>query len=117
MKKALVAALAAVALGCTSVESAVLNRDDVVTNGGDAISVIQVHAVGLSFFFHTSDIVPADLDVVTKVLVSEAKAVGASRVELKDAATLPRHGIFHVLTCPTVIVCPTIAGATGIAVK
>jgi hypothetical protein len=119
MKKASVAALALVALaGCTSVESTVVNRDDVAANGGDAVAVIQANALGMSVLFHTWEIVPADLDVVVnKVLVTEAKSIGASRVDLKDAVTLPKHGIFRILSCPSVILCPTVAGATGVAVK
>jgi hypothetical protein len=119
MKKALVAALALVAAaGCTSVESTVVNKDDVAANGGDAVAVLQANALGLSLLFHTFDIVPADLDVVVnRVLVTEAKAIGASRVDLKNAQALPKHGIFRIVTCPGVILCPTVAGATGVAVK
>ncbi len=118
MKKAVGAVLIASTLACTSVETAVVSRDDVVATGGDAVAVIQGTAIGFSLLFHTVDVVPADLDVVVnKLLVSEAKAMGASKVDLKEAYSLPRHGIFHVLNCPAVIICPTSANASGIAVK
>jgi len=104
--------------GCTSIESTVVNKEDVAANGGDAVAVLQANALGLSLLLHSVDIVPADLDVVVnKVLVTEAKAIGATRVDLKGAQQLPKHGLFRLVSCPAILVCPTIAGATGVAVK
>lgn len=117
MKKAVLAALAAVALGCTSIESAVVKADEVTSAHGEAVAVVQATTLGLTLFFHTWELGAADLDVVTKALVSEAKALGASRVDIRDAVTMPRHGIFRVVACPTVVICPTLASATGVAVK
>ena len=116
MKKMLVAAVSAAALvGCTSVESATVSSTDIVASGGEAVAVIQASAIGISALFYLVDIVTADLDVaVNKLLISEAKAMGATKVDLKSASTVPRHGIFalfgQLLSFPT-------ATAMGIAVK
>ena len=98
MKKMLLAALTAASLvGCTSVESATVSSSDIVANGGEAVAVIQATAIGISAIFHIVDIVTADLDVaVNKLLISEAKAMGATKVDLKSATTTPKHGIFQL---------------------
>src|SRR5687768_5251300 len=94
-KVLLAAALAIVA--CTSVESAMVPPEDIVANGGQAVAVIQASAIGLTAIFHIVDIVVADLDVaVNKVLVAEAKAMGATKVDLKYASTTPKHGVFAI---------------------
>jgi hypothetical protein len=116
MKKMFFAAVAAAALvGCTSVESATVSSSEIVASGGEAVAVIQASAIGLSAIFHIVDIVTADLDVaVNKLLVAEAKAMGATKVDLKGAATTPKHGIFALFG--NIIGFPTSA-AMGIAVK
>lgn len=114
MKKLLLAAALAIA-GCTSVESATVSSEEIVANGGSAVAVIQASAIGLTAIFHIVDIVVADLDVaVNKVLVTEAKAMGATKVDLLSASTTPRHGMFAIYG--TLIGFPE-SRAVGIAVK
>jgi len=98
MKKALAALIAALATSaCTSVETATVMKEEVVAQGGEAMAVIQADAIGFTAIFHIVDIVRSDLDVVVnKLLVSEAKALGATRVVLQRAQTTPRHGIFAI---------------------
>jgi hypothetical protein len=119
MKKAFVAVITAVSLvGCTSVESTTVSSNEITAQGGDAVAVVQASALGLSALLQFVDLIQADLDtVVNKMLVSEAKAMGASKVDLKGAATTPRHGIFALFTCPTILLCMTQAQANGVAVK
>lgn len=115
MKKAVVTAVAAASLvGCTSVESATVSGNEIAANG-EAVAVVQATAVGLSAIFHIVDIVQADLDtVVNKLLVAEAKAMGASRVDLLSASTTPRSGIFALAGF---IIGFPMAQASGVAVK
>jgi len=115
MKKALIAAVAAVSLGaCTSVETATVSGSEIAANG-EAVAVIQATALGLTAIFHMVDLVAADLDVVVnKLLVAEAKAMGATKVDLKGAGTTPRHGIFALMG--GIIGVPS-ATAMGVAVK
>ncbi len=121
MKKMFLAMGLAVAMtGCTSIESATVASNEVVANGGEAVAVIQTTALGWSALFHIISIIPADLDVVVnKLLVAEAKAMGASKVDLKSASTTPTGGIFALagglIALP--IGMPPMASATGIAVK
>jgi hypothetical protein len=71
--------------------------------------------IGFTLFVHLVDVVGTDLDqVVNKLLVSEAKAMGASRVDLKSASTTPRHGIF---TLPAFLIGFPTSSAMGVAVK
>ena len=116
MKKAFLAmSLAAAVMACTSVESATVAGNEVVASGGEAVAVIQANSIGITLIFHIIDIVTSDLDqVVNKLLVAEAKAMGASKVDLKGAGTTPRHGIFALMG--NIIGFPT-SGAMGIAVK
>lgn len=116
MKKFLFAVLAASSLvGCTSVETATVSSTEVVTSGGEAVAVVQGTAVGITLLFHIVDIVQADLDTaVNKLVIAEAKAMGASRVDLKGASTTPRHGIFAL--AGGIIGFP-MASAQGVAVK
>jgi len=87
----------------------------VTANGGEAVAVIQATSIGWTLIFHIVDIVASDLDqVVNKLLVGEAKAMGASKVDLKGAYTTPRHGIFALVGFLTGF--PT-SGAVGVAVK
>ncbi len=115
MKNAVLSAVAASALiGCTSVESAVVSGTEIAANG-EAVAVVQANALGLTAIFHIIDIVQSDLDtVVNKLLIAEAKAMGASKVDLLGAGTTPRHGIY-ALTGTLIGI--TSSGATGVAVK
>jgi len=109
------AAVASVFSGCTSVETTTVASSEVVASGGEAVAVIQAECIGLSAIFHLVDIVPADLDiVVNKLLVKEAKDMGATKIELKSASTTPRHGIFALFG--GIIGFPA-SSASGIAVK
>lgn len=116
MKKAILSAVAASSLvACTSVESAVVSGAEISANGGEAVAVVQANALGLTAIFHIVDLVQSDLDtVVNKLLVAEAKAMGASKVDLKGAGTTPRHGIFALAGG---IIGVTSSSAMGVAVK
>ena len=121
MKTTLLAVCAAVGVfACTSVETATVGSSEIAANG-EAVAVVQGTALGLTAFFHMVDLVQADLDtVVNKLLVTEAKAMGASRVDLKQFMTTPRHGIFALLGAPFPplnIIGVTMAHASGVAVK
>ena len=121
MKRAFIAVVAASGLAaCTSVDSATVSSSEIATSGGEAIAVVQGTAVGLTLLFHIVDLVQADLDtVVNKLIIAEAKAMGASRVSLNYAMTTPRHGIFAVFGPPlgiNIIGFP-MASAQGVAVK
>ncbi|HZI09140.1 MAG TPA: hypothetical protein VE153_02050 [Myxococcus sp.] len=115
MKNAVLSAIAASALiGCTSVESAVVSGTEIAANG-EAVAVVQANALGLTAIFHIIDIVQSDLDtVVNKLLIAEAKAMGASKVELLGAGTTPRHGIYAL---SGTLIGLTSSTATGVAVK
>ena len=97
MKKLLLAALATAGCGllaCTSIETATVSGAEIAANG-EAVAVVQAEALGLTAIFHIVDIVSSDLDqVVNKLLVSEAKAMGGTKIDLKMAMTSPRHGLF-----------------------
>lgn len=116
MKKAFLAVVAATSLvACTSVESAVVSGNEIAAEGGEAVAVIQGTALGLTAIFHIVEIVQSDLDTaINKLLVAEAKAMGASKVELIGAFTQPRHGIFALTGG---IIGVPVSMATGIAVK
>lgn len=116
MKKLLLSAVAAMSLvGCTSVESAVVSGQEVTAQGGDAVAVVQANALGLTAIFHIIDLVASDLDtVVNKLLVAEAKAMGATKVDVKTAHTTPRHGIYALAGG---IIGITSSSAVGVAVK
>jgi hypothetical protein len=116
MKKAILSAVAASSLvACTSVESAVVSGAEISANGGEAVAVVQANALGLTAIFHIVDLVQSDLDtVVNKLLVAEAKAMGASKLDLKGAATTPRHGLYALFGG---IIGVTQSTAMGVAVK
>jgi|CXWL01.1.fsa_nt_gi hypothetical protein len=122
MKKFMMAALAASLVGCTSVESATVSSADIVSGGGEAVAVIQTNTIGFTALFHMIDIVQSDLEVsVNKLLVAEAKGMGANKVELKSFHTSPRHGIWAVFALEpfpylNLLGFPS-STATGIAVK
>ncbi|WP_426755320.1 hypothetical protein [Myxococcus sp. Y35] len=115
MKKFVLTAVAASSLvACTSVESAVVSGTEIASNG-EAVAVVQAKALGLTAIFHIVDIVQSDLDtVINKLLIAEAKAMGASKVELLNASTTPRHGIYALTG--TIIGFPG-STAVGVAVK
>lgn len=115
MKKTFLAVFAAASLvGCTSVETATVSGAEIAANG-EAVAVVQATAIGITAIFHMVDLVQSDLDtVVNKLLVAEAKAMGASKVDLKGAATTPRHGIFALAGG---IIGGTLSQAMGVAVK
>lgn len=110
-------------LGCTSVESATVSPTDVTAQGGDAVALVQANVLGFTLFFHLVDVVNADLDVaVNRLIVEEAKAMGAAKVDLKSFHTTPRHGVWAVVNpmhCFPIfaIACWPTAYASGIAVK
>ena len=116
MKKAILSAVAATSLvACTSVESAVVSGAEIAANGGEAVAVVQANALGLTAIFHIVDLVQSDLDtVVNKLLVAEAKAMGASKLDLKGAGTTPRHGLYALFGG---IIGVTQSSAMGVAVK
>lgn len=119
MKKAFLSAIAASSLiACTSVESAVVSSAEVAAEG-NAVAVIQANALGLTALFHIIDIVQSDLDtVINRLLVSEAKAMGASRVQLVNARTTPRHGLYALTgVYPFVVLGITESQAVGVAIK
>jgi hypothetical protein len=123
MNRALVLATAAVLGGCASVESATVSYSEIAAQGGDAVAVIQADALGFTVLFHLVDVVNSDLDVtVNRLLVSEAKQIGASKIELKNFSTTPRHGVYQVLNpfqCFPLftLICFPSSRAQGIAVK
>lgn len=116
MKKAILSAVAATSLvACTSVESVVVSGAEISASGGEAVAVVQANALGLTAIFHIVDLVQSDLDtVVNKLLVAEAKAMGASKLDLKGAGTTPRHGLYALFGG---IIGVTQSSAMGIAVK
>jgi hypothetical protein len=117
MKKALAVLVASTMMACTSVDTATVSSNEIAANG-EAVAVIQGTAIGISAILHFVDIIQADMDTaVNKLLVTEAKAMGASRVDLKYAMTTPRNGIWALYTCPGIILCTPMSVATGVAVK
>ncbi len=115
MKRALFTFGLAAALGaCTSIEHAVIPSSDIAAHG-DAVAIIQVSSLGLTALFHNVDIVPSNLDqVVNKLLVTEAKSMGANKVDLKSAQTTPRGGIYML---SGFLIGVTSSSAVGLAVK
>ncbi len=99
MKRTFISLMVALScVGCTSIESTAVDKDEVQASG-EPVGVIQANSVGFTLLFHAVEAVDSDLDqVVNKLLISEAKAMGASKVELKSASTTPRHGIYRVFT-------------------
>lgn len=119
MKKAFLSAVAASSLiACTSVEVGVVSSAEVQSQG-DAVAVVQANALGLTAIFHLIDIVQSDLDtVVNRLLVAEAKAMGASKVQIVGAHTTPRHGLYALTGAfPFVLLGITESQATGVAIK
>jgi len=120
MKRFLVAVVCAAFLACTAIESSVVASNEIVTAEGDAVAVIQSTALGLTLFWHYVKLVDADMDkVVNKLLIAEAKSMGANKVELTSAQVFPTTGLFRLLGAitPINLVGLTYATATGVAVK
>ena len=115
MKRSLVAIVCAALMACTSIDTAVVASNDIVTSEGEAIAVIQASTTGISLFFHMISLVDWDLDKsVNKMLIAEAKSMGANKVDLKGAWTTPRHGLYalagQLLAFPS-------SQAVGVAIK
>ncbi|MFH1809651.1 MAG: hypothetical protein ABIJ09_12970 [Pseudomonadota bacterium] len=119
MKKFVTLALAAVLsmalFACNTVHSANVEAGDVVANG-TPVAVVNANSVGLTLILHIIPIIDGgNLDtVVNKTLVAEAKAAGGNRVQIVDAMSMPRSGIF--MLTGSVVGFP-LAFASGIAVK
>lgn len=118
MKKHLLSLIAAfsicVATGCSSVESAKVDGSTIASHG-EAVAVIQATNLGFYLFFNLIPIFESNLDtVVNKLLVTEAKALGANKVELSIAAEVPKSGIFALMNP---VAAPMPAYASGVAVK
>ncbi len=111
---ALTVAATVATTGCTSIETGALSDAEFTAAGGSPQGVIQVSSVGFSLFLYFVDVVNSDFDSTNKVLVNEAKGMGATKVELKGANTVPRHGIFS-LFC--LLACFPTTQVVGVAVK
>ena len=102
-------------VGCASVEVTRVKGTDFASAAGEPVAVIQATSVGFTLFFHAVDVVTSDLDdVVNRLLLAEAKSMGASKVELKSAHTTPRHGIFALTG---IIIGFPVSEAVGVALK
>ena len=94
MKPLLLAAAATLA-GCVSIRSAAVSSGEVPPGRGQPVALLQADAVGLTLLFHRLGLVSADPEVLsTRVLLAEAKAMGAARVELKSASSAPTDGVY-----------------------
>lgn len=115
MKVALLAGIVGLSLAsCTSIEEATVSNSEIAAKG-EAIAVIQASSIGFTALLNNVVIVDSSLDqVVNKLLVAEAKAMGANKVELLHATTSPGHGIFAL---PSLIIGFPSSQATGIAIK
>jgi hypothetical protein len=115
MKRFLVVVVGAALLACTSIESAVVAGNEIVTSEGEAVAVIQANSIGWTFLWHMVTLIESDLNqVVNKMLVAEAKSMGANKIDLKGAGTSPRGGIFGL---PALIMGIPGSSAVGVAVK
>ena len=102
-------------LGCSSVEVARVKPDTLAVVQGEPVAVIQASSVGCTLFFHAVDVVKSDLDdVINRLLLAEAKAMGANKVQLVSARTTPRGGVYAL---SGVIIGFPESQAVGIAVK
>lgn len=120
MKRAFAGGLLAVSLtGCETVAIAPVSGTEVVAIG-EAIAVVQADTYCLTALFHLISFRSGcDLDeVVNKLMVKEAVAMGASRVEIKNAWATPRDTVHRLLGLPLInLIGITHASATGVAVK
>jgi len=97
MKRSLVAVMCAALLACTSIDSTVVAGNEIVTSEGEAIAVIQASTIGWTLFLHLVTLIDNDLDkAINKMLIAEAKSMGANKIDLKGAATTPRNGLFSL---------------------
>ena len=115
MKRVILAGIAGLTLAsCHSIEEATVSGSEIAAKG-EAIAVIQVSSIGFTALLHNVIVVDSSLDqVVNKLLVAEAKAMGANKVELISASTSPTHGIYAL---PGILVGFPSSQATGIAIK
>jgi hypothetical protein len=126
LRRSVLLSLLSASAACTSVETATVGAGD-LAGPGEAMAVIQGQSLGFTALFHYVDLVHSDLDtVVNKLLVAQAKAMGASRVELKTASTTPRSGVFALVGAVPMVDAPapylnllsfTNARAVGVAIK
>jgi hypothetical protein len=115
MRPALALVAVAIASSCTSIEHTRVPDGALATHEGQSIAVIQASSVGCTLFFHAVDVVKSDLDdVVNRLLLAEAKAMGASKVQLVSARTTPRGGVYAL---SGVIIGFPESQAVGIAIK
>jgi hypothetical protein len=115
MRKVILAAAAALSLvSCKSIEMANVSSAEIASKG-EAIAVIQASSVGFTAFLNYVVITDSSLEqVVNRLLVAEAKAMGGSKVELINASTSPRNGIYAI---PSLLVGFPSSQATGIVLK
>ncbi len=115
MRKALFAVVVGLSLAsCRSIDEAQVISSDVAANG-EAIELMQASSIGFTLFLHNVVVVDSSLDqVVNKMLVAEAKAMGAHRVQLVSATTSPRNGIYAL---PAILVGFPSSQATGLILK
>ncbi|MCL2626376.1 MAG: hypothetical protein FWD46_06145 [Cystobacterineae bacterium] len=117
MKRFLVAFVGVTLMACTSIESTVVESEamkDIVANGGEPVAVIQANSLGWTFFWHSLTVVDTNLDEVIGLLVTEAKSMGANKVDLKSAGTSPRGGFWGL---SAILMGMPSSEAVGIAVK
>ena len=111
---------ALVSAGCQSVETAKVDPSTIASNG-EAVALVQCTALGLTLLFHFVTITEASLDtVVNKMMVAEAKALGANRVQVIQAWEMPKSGLlFHLAggVISWVAGGPSKAMASGVAVR
>ena len=122
MKRTVAGLAATLALvGCTSVESTAVDKNEVATQG-EPVGVVQANSIGFTAIFHLANVVDSDLDqVVNKLLIAEAKAMGANKIQIEQVKTTPRHGIYRVFNTDCFpllnIVCFPRSSGAAIAVK
>jgi hypothetical protein len=115
MKRSLAIVFIVALMACSRIESAVVAGNEIVTTEGEAIAVIQARSLGWTFFWHALTVVDTSLDqVINKMLVAEAKSMGANKVDLKGASTSPRGGVWGL---PAILVGMPGSNAVGVAIK
>jgi hypothetical protein len=115
MRKAILAVVAAFSVvSCKSIDMANVSSNEIASKG-EAIAVIQASSIGFTAFLNYVVITDSSLEqVVNRLLIAEAKAMGGSKVELIHASTSPRNGIYAI---PSILVGFPSSQATGIVVK
>jgi len=115
MKRFLVVLVGAAFLACTSIESTIVASNEIVASEGEAVAVIQANSLGWTFFWHLLTVIESDLNqVVNKMLVAEAKSMGAHKIDLKGAATSPRGGLWGL---SAILMGMPSSSAVGVAIK